>query len=59
MRSNIKFTTNQSTQEVNFLDVTVKLNDGIISTTGQEYMLCYRVTLKKNNFRDFLFRNFF
>ena len=33
MRSNIKFTTNQSTQEVNFLDVTVKLNDGIISTT--------------------------
>ena len=33
MKSDIQFTFNQSTEEVNFLDVCVKLNEGDISTT--------------------------
>ena len=33
MKSNIKFTFDQSTEEVNFLDVCVKINSGVISTT--------------------------
>ena len=33
LRSNIQFTSNQSTNEVDFLDVTVQLKNGIITTT--------------------------
>ena len=33
LRSSIRFTVDQSTSEVNFLDVTVRLNDGKINTT--------------------------
>ena len=49
MKSDIQFTFNQSTEEVNFLDGCVKLNEGDISTTVKSNPTDFHLYLNSNS----------